>query len=94
MSAMSLDVTAVIAPQHEHVKGLLDSSVANHAVAEKTDEWPALWRITDPAIIDAMIEQMQAVPVLAEDPSAPGVNATITEMQEWAKSRLPRRAAA
>jgi hypothetical protein len=32
---------------------------------------------------------MQAVTQLAEDPSAPGIQATFSEMQDWAKARLP-----
>jgi hypothetical protein len=36
-----------------------------------------------------MVGQMQAVPRLAEDRSAPGIQATFSEMQDWAKARLP-----
>jgi hypothetical protein len=32
---------------------------------------------------------MRAVTQLAEDPSAPGLQATFSEMQDWAKGRLP-----
>ena len=66
------------------------SSVADHAAAEENDEWPALRKITDPAIVDAMTEAMKAVPLLAADPSAPGIDATFADMQQWAKSRLPQ----
>jgi hemerythrin superfamily protein len=68
----------------------LASSVVDHASAEENEEWPALRQISDVTITNGMIEEMQAVIKLAEDPSAPGVDATFEEMQQWAKSLLPQ----
>lgn len=67
----------------------LASSVVDHATAEENDEWPALRQISDVTIINGMVEQKRAVTRLAEDPAAPGVDATFEEMQQWAKSLLP-----
>jgi hemerythrin superfamily protein len=68
----------------------LASSVIDHATAEENDEWPALRQITDSAVASGMIAEMEAVTRLAEDSSAPGIDATFKEMQEWAKSHLPK----
>jgi hypothetical protein len=85
----SLELVDVESDQFNSTFGHLAASVTAHAAAEEADEWPALRQITDPAVINAMIEQMQAVTQLAGDPSAPGIGATFTEMQDWAKARLP-----
>jgi hypothetical protein len=85
----SLELVNVDSDQFNSTFGHFATSVTDHAAAEEADEWPALRQITDPAIINAMVEQMQAVPRLAEDPSAPGIQATFSEMQEWAKAHLP-----
>jgi hemerythrin superfamily protein len=84
-----LELLDVDSEQFEVTFGHLADSVTEHAAAEENDEWPALRQITDPAVISAMIDQMQAVTRLADDPSAPGVQAAFKEMQDWAKSRLP-----
>jgi hypothetical protein len=84
-----LELVDVDSDQFNATFGHLVSSVTDHAAAEEADEWPALRHITDPPVINAMIEQMQAVTRLAGDPSAPGIRATFTEMQDWAKAHLP-----
>ena len=85
----ALELADVDSDQFNYTFGHLATSVTDHAAAEETDEWPALHFITDPAVINAMTEQMRAVTQLAEDPSAPGIRATFSEMQDWAKARLP-----
>jgi hemerythrin superfamily protein len=85
----ALELLDVDSEQFSYTFGHLATSVTDHAAAEEADEWPALHPITDPAVINAMIEQMRAVTQLAEDPSAPGSQATFSEMQDWAKARLP-----
>jgi hemerythrin superfamily protein len=84
-----LEILDVDSEQFDYTFGHLAASVVDHATAEEDDEWPALRQISDVTIIDAMVEQMNAVPALAEDPAAPGIDATFEEMQQWAKSRLP-----
>lgn len=84
-----LELVDVDSDQFNATFASLASSVTDHAAAEENDEWPALRQITDPPVIDAMTAQMQAVPLLVEDPSAPGINATFADMQHWARSRLP-----
>jgi len=84
-----LELVDVDSDQFNHTFGHLATSVTDHAAAEEADEWPALRSITDPAVINAMTEQMRAVTQLAEDPSAPGLQVTFSEMQDWAKARLP-----
>lgn len=85
----ALELVDVDSDQFNFTFGHLASSVTDHAAAEEADEWPALRQITDPAVINAMVEQIQAVTQLAEDPSAPGIQATFSEMQDWAKAHLP-----
>jgi hemerythrin superfamily protein len=85
----ALEMVDVDSDQFNATFDSLASSVTDHAAAEENDEWPALRQITDPPVIDAMAAQMQAVQLLAEDPSAPGINVTFADMQHWAKSRLP-----
>jgi hemerythrin superfamily protein len=85
----ALELIDVDSDQFNYTFGHLAASVADHAAAEEAFEWPALRPITDPAVINAMTEQMRAVTQLAGDPSAPGVEATFSEMQDWAKARLP-----
>lgn len=85
----ALELVDVDSDQFNATFGHLAASVTDHAAAEETDEWPALRQITDPPVISAMMENMQAVTRLATDPSAPGIRATFSEMQEWAKARLP-----
>jgi hypothetical protein len=85
----SLELVDVDSDQFNATFGHLATSVTDHAAAEEADEWPALRLITDPAVINAMVEQMQAVTQLAADPSAPGIHATFSQMQDWAKARLP-----
>jgi hemerythrin superfamily protein len=85
----ALELVDVDSDQFTFTFGHLATSVTDHAAAEEADEWPVLRRITDPDVIKAMIEQMRAVTQLAEDPSAPGLRATFSEMQDWAKGRLP-----
>jgi hemerythrin superfamily protein len=85
----ALELVDVNSDQFNFTFGHLASSVTDHAAAEEADEWPALRQITDPAVINAMVEQIQAVTQLAEDPSAPGIQATFSEMQDWAKAHLP-----
>jgi hemerythrin superfamily protein len=84
-----LELVDVDSDQFNYTFGHLATSVTDHAAAEEADEWPVLHLITDPAVINAMTEQMRAVTQLAEDPSAPGLQATFSEMQDWAKARLP-----
>lgn len=88
-SIAALELTEVDSEQFNYTFGHLAASVADHAAAEESDEWPALYHITDPAVINAMLQQMRAVTHLAEDRSAPGIEATFSEMQDWAKARLP-----
>jgi len=85
----ALELADADSDQFKYTFGHLATSVTDHAAAEEADEWPALHSITDPAVINAMTEQMRAVTELAEDPSAPGIQATFSEMQDWAKARLP-----
>jgi hemerythrin superfamily protein len=85
----ALELVDVDSDQFNFTFGHFATSVTDHAAAEEADEWPALRHITDPAVINAMVGQMQAVPRLAEDRSAPGIQATFSEMQDWAKVRLP-----
>jgi len=85
----SLELVDVDSDQFNFTFGHLAADVTDHAAAEEADEWPALRHITDPAVINAMVQQMQAVTQLTEDPSAPGILATFTEMQDWAKAHLP-----
>lgn len=84
-----LEMLNVDSDQFNYTFEDLASSVVDHATAEENDEWPALRQISDVTIINAMVEQMQAVPRLAEDPAAPGIDATFEEMQHWAKTLLP-----
>lgn len=86
----ALEWVDVDSDQFNATFGHLATSVTDHAAAEEADEWPALRQVTDPAVLSAMLEQMQAVTRLAADPSAPGVQATFSEMQDWAKAHLPR----
>jgi hypothetical protein len=86
----ALELVNVDSDQFNATFGHLATSVAEHAAAEEADEWPALRQITDPPVIKAMAEQMQAVTRLAGDASAPGIRATFAEMEDWAKARLPR----
>jgi hypothetical protein len=90
----ALELVNVDSDQFNATFGHLVSSVTGHAAAEEADEWPALRQITDPPVIKAMIEQMQAVTRLAGDPAAPGIRASFAEMEDWAKARLPRPPAA
>jgi hypothetical protein len=85
----ALELVAVDSDQFDATFGHLATSITDHAAAEETEEWTALRQITDPPVIAAMVEQMQAVTRLAGDPSAPGIHATFSEMQDWAKARLP-----
>lgn len=85
----ALELVDVDSDQFNFTFGHLATSVTGHAAAEEADEWPALRQITDPAVINAMVEQMQAVTQLAEYPSAPGIQATFSEIQDWAKAHLP-----
>lgn len=85
----ALEMVDVDSDQFNSTFGHLATDVTDHAGAEEADEWPALGKITDPAVINAMVEQMRAVTQLAADPSAPGIRATFSEMQDWAKSHLP-----
>jgi hypothetical protein len=85
----ALELVDVDSDQFNSTFGHLAVSIADHAAAEETDEWPALQQITDPAVLGAMLEQMQSVIRLANDPSAPGIQATFSQMQGWAKSHLP-----
>jgi len=85
----ALELVKVDSDQFDATFGHLAASVTAHAAAEEADEWPALRQITDPPVINSMVEQMQAVSRLAADPAAPGIQATFTEMQEWARARLP-----
>jgi hemerythrin superfamily protein len=85
----SLELVDVDSDQFNVTFGHLATSVTDHAEAEESDEWPALQKITDPPVINAMVEQMQAVTQLAADPSAPGIRVTFSEMQDWAKAHLP-----
>jgi len=66
------------------------ASVIEHATAEENDEWPALRNIADIAVVSKMTEQMRAVPGLASNPAAPGMNATFEQMRQWARSVLPQ----
>jgi hypothetical protein len=85
----ALELVDVDSDQFNATFGHLATSVTEHAAAEEADEWPALRQITDPPVINAMVEQMRAVTRLAGDPSAPGIRATFTQMQDWAKAHLP-----
>lgn len=85
----ALELVNVDSDQFNATFGHLASSVTDHAAAEEADEWPALRQITDPPVIKALVDQMQAVTRLAGDPSAPGIHATFAEMQDWAKAHLP-----
>jgi hemerythrin superfamily protein len=85
----ALEWVDVDSDQFNATFGHLATSVTDHAAAEEADEWPALRQITDPAVLSGMLAQMQAVTRLAADPSAPGVQATFSEMQDWAKAHLP-----
>jgi hypothetical protein len=85
----TLEVVDVDSEQFNYTFGHLVTSVTDHAAAEEADEWPVLHLITDPAVINAMNEHMCAVTQLAQNPSAPGLRATFSEMQDWAKGRLP-----
>lgn len=85
----ALEMVNVDSDQFNATFGRLATAVTDHAAAEEADEWPALRQITDPPVIKAMVEQMQAVSRLTSDPSAPGIQATFTQMQEWAKAHLP-----
>ena len=85
----SLELVHVDSDQFHSTFSHLTASVTGHAAAEESDELPALRDITDPAVITAMMVQMQAVTQLADDPSAPGIEATFTQMQDWARARLP-----
>jgi hypothetical protein len=85
----ALEFVDVDSDQFNVTFGHLATSVTDHAAAEESDEWPALRQITDPPVINAMLEQMRAVTRLASDPSAPGIQATFSEMQDWAKAHLP-----
>jgi hemerythrin superfamily protein len=85
----SLELVDVDSDQFNSTFGHLAVSVTDHAAAEETDEWPALRQITDPPVIKVMMDHMQAVTRLVQDPSAPGIQATFSEMQEWAKAHLP-----
>ena len=86
----ALELVNVDSDQFNATFGHLATSVTEHAAAEEAEEWPALRQITDPPVIKAMVEQMQAVTRLAGDPSAPGIRASFAEMEDWAKARLPR----
>jgi hemerythrin superfamily protein len=69
---------------------VLASRVIEHAAAEETYEWPVLREIADRAVIQTMIDQMSAVPELADDSSAPGPDASFKEMEEWAQAHIPK----
>lgn len=84
-----LEMLDVDSDQFNSTFGHLASSVVDHAAAEENDEWPALRQISDATIINGMVEQMQAVTRLAEDPASPGIQATFEEMRQWARSQLP-----
>lgn len=84
-----LEILDVDSDQFNYTFRHLASSVVDHTTAEENDEWPALRQISDVTIVNGMVEQMQAVPRLAEDPAAPGIDATFEAMQQWAKSLLP-----
>lgn len=85
----ALELLDVDSDQFNSTFGHLASDVVDHATAEEDDEWPVLRQISDPTIINGMIEQVQAVTCLASDPAAPGIQATFAEMQQWAKTYLP-----
>lgn len=85
----SLELVDVDSDQFDATFDGFAASVIEHAAAEETDEWPTLRQITDPPVIEAMTEQMRAVPLLAADPSAPGADVSFAGMQDWARSRLP-----
>jgi hypothetical protein len=85
----ALELVDVDSDQFNSTFGHLAASVTDHAAAEEAAEWPALLQITDPPVIRAMVQQMQAVIELARDPAAPGARATFAQMQEWANARLP-----
>lgn len=85
----ALELVDVDSDQFNSTFGHLAASVTDHAAAEETEEWPALRQISDPPVIRAMMENMLAVTKLAQDPSAPGIQVTFSEMQEWAEAHLP-----
>ncbi len=85
-----LEKLDVDSDQFNYTFGHLASSVVDHATAEENDEWPALRQISDATIINGMVEQMQAVTRLAEDPSAPGTERAAGLETQDSSGLLPR----